>query len=92
MWAAFGAVTPAFIADIAKESERGVYMGVYNQAWYVGWAVGPFLGAFLADSVGFRLSYIICSIVLLIGLFLVVACIKEEKEDRRETGLEIKIR
>lgn len=85
MWAAFGAVTPAFIADIAKERERGEYMGIYNQAWYAGWAIGPFLGGFLADSVGFRLSYLICSIVLLMGLFLVMTFVREEggKEDSK---------
>ena len=95
MWAAFGAVMPAFIADIAKERERGAYMGIYNQAWYTGWAIGPFLGGFLADSIGFRLSYIICSIVLLIGLFLVVTFVREESEEGgignergRETALE----
>ena len=83
MWAAFGAVTPAFVADIAKERERGEYMGIYNQAWYTGWAIGPFLGGFLADSIGFRLSYIICSIVLLVGLFLVMTFVREEGEERR---------
>lgn len=95
MWAAFGAVMPAFIADIAKERERGEYMGIYNQAWYTGWAIGPFLGGFLADSIGFRLSYLICSMVLLIGLFLVLTFVREESEEGgignergRETGLE----
>jgi MFS family permease len=95
MWAAFGAVMPAFIADIAQERERGAYMGIYNQAWYTGWAIGPFLGGFLADSIGFRLSYLICSFVLLIGLFLVVTFVREEigkggrgDERVRETGLE----
>ena len=83
MWAAFGAVTPAFVADIAKERERGEYMGIYNQAWYTGWAIGPFLGGFLAESIGFRLSYIICSIVLLVGLFLVMTFVREEGEERR---------
>jgi len=78
MWAAFGAVTPAFIADIAKERERGEYMGIYNQTWYTGWAIGPFLGGFLADSIGFRLSYIICSVVLLIGLILVMRLVRED--------------
>lgn len=95
MWAAFGAVMPAFIADIAEERERGAYMGIYNQAWYAGWAIGPFLGGFLADYIGFRLSYIICSFVLLFGLFLVIALIREERvggrigdESGREIGLE----
>ncbi|MFZ2070280.1 MAG: MFS transporter [Halobacteriota archaeon] len=78
MWAAFGAVTPAFIADIAKERERGEYMGIYNQAWYTGWAIGPFLGGVLAGSIGFRLSFIICSIVLLIGLFFVMIFVRED--------------
>lgn len=77
MWAAFSVVTPALITDMAKERERGEYLGLYNQAWYVGWAIGPFLGGFLADSIGFQRSFIICSGILLIGLVLTLYFVRE---------------
>lgn len=77
MWAAFSVVTPALITDMAKERERGEYLGLYNQAWYVGWAIGPFLGGFLADSIGFQRSFIICSVILLIGLVLTLYFVRE---------------
>ena len=77
MWAAFSAVTPALIADMADQSERGAYMGIYNQAWYTGWAIGPFLGGFLAESFGFQLSFLICSALLFISFILAMMFINE---------------
>ena len=78
MWAAFSVVTPAFIADIARDGERGAYLGLYNQVWYIGWAIGPLFGGFLTDAFGFQSSFIICSLSLLLGLGLVLRLVRED--------------
>ena len=69
-WAALGTVGPALIADLAPQQERGAYMGIYNQAWYLGWAIGPVLGGYLADTVGFRLTFIVCALTIAAGTVL----------------------
>ena len=77
-WAALGAVTPAFIADITPERERGKAMGIYNTTWNLGWIIGPVLGGFLAESFGFKLCFLVCSLMLLFGLILVVLFVEED--------------
>ena len=76
-WAALGAVTPALIADITPEHERGRAMGVYNTTWNLGWIIGPVLGGFLAEHFGFRFCFLVCSLMILFGLVLVVVFVEE---------------
>ena len=58
----------AFIADIAPESLRGVYLSINSQCWAIGYFIGPALGGYALDQSlnfikGFWLSFM-SSVVL----------------------------
>jgi MFS family permease len=40
-------VTGAYVADLAPESRRGLYMGTYGMVWAAAFVFGPSLGTFL---------------------------------------------
>ena len=40
----------AFIADIAPESLRGVYLSINSQCWAIGYFIGPALGGYILDQ------------------------------------------
>ena len=40
----------AFIADIAPESLRGVYLSINSQCWAIGYFIGPTLGGYALDQ------------------------------------------
>lgn len=79
-WAALGVSAYAFIADITPAEERGWAMGVYGRAWYVGWIAGPLLGGYLAEHVGFRLTFLAGSCLILMGLALILLYVKEPRK------------
>src|SRR5205823_9828871 len=53
-------VASAYIADLAPEDQRGLYMGTYGLVWSVASIIGPSLGLLLF-SVNHRLLWIICA-------------------------------
>ena len=66
-WAAMGTSTTALIADLVTIEERGKAMGIYNTTWNLGWIAGPTLGGVLSDSVGFTITFILCTGLTIIG-------------------------
>jgi predicted MFS family arabinose efflux permease len=44
----------AYVADIAPEERRGVYMGLYHSTFSVAFALGPWLGVQVLESFGAR--------------------------------------
>ncbi|HHP7229473.1 MAG TPA: MFS transporter [Xenococcaceae cyanobacterium] len=39
----------AFVADIAPESLRGVYLSISSQCWAIGYFIGPAMGGYILD-------------------------------------------
>ena len=60
----------AFIADIAPESLRGVYLAINSQCWAIGYFIGPLLGGYALDqSANFvRSFWLSCSLSIIIGI------------------------
>lgn len=71
-WAALGVSGVSLITDFVPVEQKGEAIGLYNMTWYFGWIIGPGLGGFLSDSIGFRQTFILCSILILIGVLLTV--------------------
>lgn len=81
-WAAEGATAIALIADSVPSKERGQAIGMYNTVWNVGWIVGPILGGVLAQLIGFRMMFMICSALILLGLALTLLLVKPQTRDK----------
>lgn len=75
-WAAMGATAVALIVDIVPGEERGAAIGMYNTTWNLGWIAGPALGGFLAETIGFRQTFLVCSVFILIGLALTAKLVR----------------
>lgn len=60
----------AFIADIAPESLRGVYLAINSQCWAIGYFIGPSIGGYALDqSANFVMSYwLTCAISIVLGI------------------------
>jgi MFS family permease len=81
-WAAEGATAIALIADSVPSKERGQAIGMYNTVWNIGWIVGPILGGVLAQLIGFRMMFIICSALILLGLALTLLLVKPQTRNK----------
>ena len=81
-WAAMGTVASAFIADMIPTERRGWAMGVYERMWFIGWIVGPVFGGYLADTIGFRTTLLVGSILTITGLILLLAKVREVRREK----------
>ena len=43
-------VMPAFVADLAPENLRGIYLAISSQCWPIGYLIGPPLGGWALDN------------------------------------------
>lgn len=59
---------PALVADIAPAGERGWAMGTYERAWSLGWIGGPLIGGYLADNIGFRITFLVGAVLVMLGV------------------------
>ncbi len=75
-WAALGVSGVALITDSVPSEHKGEAIGIYNMTWYFGWIIGPGLGGFLSDTIGFRQTFILCAILILIGTMLTIRVLK----------------
>ena len=94
---AFGAVTgismalTAMVATIAKEGRLGYAMGILQGALYLGSTLGPLAGGIMADTVGFKLAFLMTGVVLCLNGVAIFFFIEEDsvpkKQDSQRTGL-----
>lgn len=68
----------ALIAATVPRDKMGFAMGLMQVALWGGVAVGPLIGGILADAFGYRLSFVITAVLLLIGGLLVWRGVHEE--------------
>jgi DHA1 family multidrug resistance protein-like MFS transporter len=71
----------ALVATLTPRDKTPFAMGVLMAAVYSGMTVGPLVGGFMADNFGFKTTFIVISILLLMGS-LVILCFIEEKFQR----------
>lgn len=77
-WAGESTAATALIGDLTSRRTRGAGLGVYNTSSYLGWIVGPSLGGALAESLGFRLTFLLCALLNAMGLILTALFLKRE--------------
>jgi len=74
-----GTVTAAaaLVATITPRSRLPYSMGILMGAVFGGMTLGPLVGGFLADTLGFQLTFLITSLLLLVGGSIVLVLVKE---------------
>jgi len=80
-WGALGASSATLIADLAPVEKRGKAMGIYNSTWNLGWIVGPLAGGFLSDHIGFRYTFFICVLIIVIDMCLAAAAVPSKRRN-----------
>ncbi len=82
-WGGLGTSANALIADLVPPEKRGTALGIYNTAWNLGWIIGPVTGGVLSDCLGFRKTFLLSSLFILIGFSLGLALLPSKAEVSR---------
>ena len=62
-------IASAFVAELAPESLRGVYLSINSQCWAIGYFIGPPLGGWALDNPEFtNYFWLACATSILIGI------------------------
>ena len=72
--------TTAIISDLTPSHQRGRGIGLLNSFYNIGAFIGSFLGGALAASIGFKPTFLIAALVILISFFIALK-IKETKRN-----------
>ena len=64
-------VTGAYVADLAPESRRGLYMGIYGMVWAAAFVFGPTLGTFLF-AINPTILWLSCGVLGLLAAILIL--------------------
>jgi MFS family permease len=83
-WAGLGAAAAAMVADLAPPARRGWAMGVYDRTWFIGWIIGPAFGGFVAERLGFRQTFLIAGILILLGMAVLFLWVKEPSRTKED--------
>ncbi|MGJ7501281.1 multidrug effflux MFS transporter [Variovorax sp. ZT5P49] len=85
------AVSLASIRDTSDERTAASRIGYVSSAWAVAPMMGPAIGGLLDSYFGWRASFIVFSILGLVGLCLVAFCLRETNIHRtKSTALQLK--
>jgi DHA1 family multidrug resistance protein-like MFS transporter len=81
-----GTVTANLTLVVSKtpENRLGFAIGVMNSAVFAGNALGPLFGGYLADMVGFRFSFFIATLFMIISFLVALIFVREDFRPRRE--------
>ncbi|WP_459129478.1 MFS transporter [Guggenheimella bovis] len=84
----------AFIGSNSPKEHMSYALGVLSSANFLGFSIGPFLGGICAESLGFRASFYIGALIMLIGALMTLFFIHEDpstygikKSDTKNTTL-----
>jgi DHA1 family multidrug resistance protein-like MFS transporter len=82
---AFSGTVPASVTLVASATPQhrlSYALGFLASANYIGLSLGPLLGGLSAEFFGYRFSFLIGSLCILGGFLLVMAVVREERDDR----------
>jgi DHA1 family multidrug resistance protein-like MFS transporter len=68
----------SLVAAVLPGAKLGFGLGLMQVAVFAGMSLGPWIGGMIADIVGYRLTFIVGGIILLVGGFLVLMGAKEK--------------
>lgn len=74
------AAATALVAVGTPQKQLGYALGLLQTAFFIGMSLGPMVGGYVGDAVGFRPTFFLSSLIVLIGLFIVVKFTHEPEE------------
>jgi len=76
-----GTITAAttFVAANTPRDKLSYALGVMSSSTFIGYAIGPLIGGFFAEAFGYRFSFFIGAILMLVGFLIVLIKLKEDK-------------
>ena len=84
----------AFIASETPDEHMAYALGMLTSSTFIGYSIGPALGGVLAETVGYKFSFLLGGILMLITLIVVIVFIKETKnkplEDKKYSSIKLK--
>ena len=69
----------AFVASNTPDKNMSYALGFLSSSTFVGYSLGPLLGGLVAESYGYRISFYIGAVLMLIGFFIVTYKLIEDK-------------
>ncbi|MEW6667009.1 MAG: MFS transporter [Thermodesulfobacteriota bacterium] len=72
------AASVSLVASVLPGTKLGFGLGLMQVAVFAGMSLGPWIGGTIADTVGYRMTFIVGGILLLVGGFLVLVGAKEK--------------
>jgi maltose/moltooligosaccharide transporter len=61
-------ILSTLFSKVIPASRRGAFWAFNNIAWNMGWIIGAPLGGIIVDSMGYRVNFLICSVVMLFSI------------------------
>lgn len=80
------AAANALVAAVAPRQRSGFAMGLLLMGQTTGVAIGPLIGGVLADAFGYRLTFVLTSVLLLVGGLLVYWGVEESMARRADSA------
>ncbi len=80
------AASNALVASVAPRRRSGYAMGLLLMGQTTGIAIGPLIGGVLADAFGYQLTFVVTSVLLLVGGILVFFGVEERFTPRPESA------
>lgn len=78
----------AFVAVNTPNHKLSYALGFLSSSTFVGYSLGPLLGGKVADQFGYRVSFYVGGLLMLVGFFIVSFFLKgEQKKERQKTSL-----
>jgi DHA1 family multidrug resistance protein-like MFS transporter len=83
-----GTVTANLTLVVSKTPEKrlGFAIGVMNSAIFTGNALGPLLGGYMSDLFGYRVSFLISTLFMVISFLVALIFVREDLRSRPEIG------
>ncbi|MHB9089897.1 MAG: MFS transporter, partial [Chloroflexota bacterium] len=74
------AAANALVAASTPRSRLGYALGVMQMSFFLGASVGPLGGGLIADHFGFRMSFYVAGVLMLVGCLIVTLLVHEDFE------------
>jgi len=85
-WAGIWVGGNTIVLDVARDDNRGRWIGIYQVSYFLGTSGGALLGGFLTDSLGYHQAMSIGACFTLIGAIVALIFLPETRGLRQETA------